>query len=256
MGKPIKPSKNLVYCYACKKRKMLFEEKSEADNFIKYNHGGILEENGKAPVRSYYCELCCGYHVTSNPSVIDGKRQDRQDSQLLQELVSITQTMDKFMELGYDLANRIQGCKDQMFIGSLQEIHDLHEELLPYRALLEKLPLETKARFATHFRRADFLYAIATKMEELVAVPDNELESHVNREFPAISEENFKTIEMMVRLRKMELSIREMSNLPGAQECEDYKLKVEEIGRYLASIRPTVGRKVTASYRRKLGLCD
>ena len=40
MGKPIKPSKNLVYCYACKRRKMLFEEKSEADNFIKYNHGG------------------------------------------------------------------------------------------------------------------------------------------------------------------------------------------------------------------------
>ena len=57
MSKPIKPSKNLVYCYACK-------------------------------------------HVTSNPSVIDGERQDRQDSQLVQELVSITQTMDKFKELG------------------------------------------------------------------------------------------------------------------------------------------------------------
>lgn len=254
MSKPIKPSKNLVYCYACKRRKMLFEEKSEADNFIKYNHGGILEENGKAPVRSYYCELCCGYHVTSNPSVIDGERQDRKDSQLVQELVSITQTMDRFKELGHDLADRIQGCKDQMFIGSFQEIHDLREELFPYRALLEKLTLETKARFATLFRRADFLYAIASKMEELVAVPDNELESYVNREFPAISEENFKTIEMMVRLKKMELYIREMSNLPGAQECEDYKLKVEEVGRYLASIRPIVGRKVTSSYRRKLGL--
>ena len=254
MSKPIKPSKNLVYCYACKRRKMLFEEKSEADNFIKYNHGGILEENGKAPVRSYYCELCCGYHVTSNPSVIDGERQDRQDSQLLQELVSITQTMDKFKELGYDLANRIQGCKDQMFIGSLQEIHDLREELFPYRALLEKLPLETKARFATLFRRADFLYAIATKMEELVAVPDNEFENHVNHVFPAISKENFKTVEMMVRLRKMEQSIHEMSSYPDAESREDYRLKLEEIGRYLTSIKPIVGRKVTASYRRKLGI--
>jgi len=233
---------------------MLFEEKSEADNFIKYNHGGILEENGKAPVRSYYCELCCGYHVTSNPSVIDGERQDRQDSQLLQELVSITQTMDKFKELGYDLANRIQGCKDQMFIGSLQEIHDLREELFPYRALLEKLPLETKARFATLFRRADFLYAIATKMEELVAVPDNEFENHVNHVFPAISKENFKTVEMMVRLRKMEQSIHEMSSYPDAESREDYRLKLEEIGRYLTSIKPIVGRKVTASYRRKLGI--
>lgn len=233
---------------------MLFEEKSEADNFIKYNHGGILEENGKAPVRSYYCELCCGYHVTSNPSVIDGERQDRQDSQLLQELVSITQTMDKFKELGHELANRIQGCKDQMFIGSFQEIHDLHEELLPYRALLEKLPLETKARFATHFRRADFLYAIASKMEELVAVPDNEFENHVNHVFPAISKENFKTVEMMVRLRKMEQSIHEMSSYPDAESREDYRLKLEEIGRYLTSIKPIVGRKVTASYRRKLGI--
>jgi len=31
--------------FACKKRKMLFDEKSGADNFIKYNQGGILEEN-------------------------------------------------------------------------------------------------------------------------------------------------------------------------------------------------------------------
>ncbi len=233
---------------------MLFGEQSEADNFIKYNHGGILEENGKAPVRSYYCELCCGYHVTSNPSKEEGEKMDLQDSQLVKELTSITQAMDKFKVLGHDLSNRIQDCKDQMFIGSFREINELHDDLLPYRGLLEKLPLEEKSRFATHFRRADFLYAIASKMEELVAVPDNEFENHVNREFPAISEENFKTIEMMVRLRKMELYIREMSNLPGAQESEDYKLKVEEVGRYLASIRPIVGRKVTSSYRRKLGL--
>ena len=52
MTKPIKPSKSLIYCYACKRRKMLFREQSEADNFIKYNHGGILEENGKAPDRT------------------------------------------------------------------------------------------------------------------------------------------------------------------------------------------------------------
>lgn len=233
---------------------MLFEEKSEADNFIKYNHGGILEENGKAPVRSYYCELCCGYHVTSNPSVIDGERQDRKDSQLVKELTSITQAMDKFKVLGHDLSNRIQDCKDQMFIGGFREINELHDDLLPYRGLLEKLPLEEKARFATLFRRADFLYAIASKMEELVAVPDNELESYVNREFPAISEENFKTIEMMVRLRKKEQSIHEMRSYPDAESREDYKLKIEEIGRYLTSIKPIVGRKVTAAYRRKLGL--
>lgn len=244
----------MVNCYACKRRKMLFSEQSEADNFIKYNQGGILEENGKAPVRSYYCELCCGYHVTSNPSKEEGEKLDRQDSQLIKELTSITEAIDKFKVLGHDLANRIQDCKDQMFIGSFREINELHDELSPYRTLLEKLPLEEKARFATYFRRADFLYAIASKMEELLTVPDNEIEKHVNREFPAISEENYRTVEMMVRLRKMEQSIHEVRSYPDAESREDYKLKMEEIGHYLASIRSIVGRKVTSSYRRKLGL--
>ena len=254
MRKPIKPSKSMVNCYACKRRKMLFGEQSEADNFIKYNQGGILEENGKAPVRSYYCELCCGYHVTSNPSREEGEKMDCQDSQLIKELTSIAQAMDKFKVLGHDLANRIQDSKDHMFIGSFREINELNDELSPYRTLLEKLPLEEKARFATYFRRADFLYAIASKMEELLAVPDNEFEKHVNREFPAISEENYRTVEMMVRLRKMEQSIHEVRSYPDAESREDYKLKMEEIGHYLASIRSIVGRKVTSSYRRKLGL--
>ena len=91
---------------------------------------------------------------------------------------------------------------------------------------------------------------------QFMVVPDSELENYVSREFPAISEEHFKTIEMMVKLRKKEQSIHEMSSYPDAESREDYKLKVEEIGRYLASIRPIVGRKVTASYRRKLGLCS
>ena len=58
----------------------------------------------------------------------------------------------------------------------------------------------------------------------------------------------------MVKLRKMEQSIHEMSSYPDAESREDYRLKLEEIGRYLTSIKPIVGRKVTASYRRKLGI--
>jgi len=64
----MKPKRNYVHCLASNKTKVLFESKSKADNFIKYNSQEILEENGKAPVRSYYCQVCVGYHVTSNPS--------------------------------------------------------------------------------------------------------------------------------------------------------------------------------------------
>lgn len=52
---------------------MLFEEKKNADNFIRFNQEIILEESGKAPVRSYYCVFCSGWHVTSNPSLEQGE---------------------------------------------------------------------------------------------------------------------------------------------------------------------------------------
>ena len=61
----MKPSKNKVYCYGCGRTKMLFESEKKALNFIKYNNLDILEESGKAPSRVYYCDLCCGYHLTS-----------------------------------------------------------------------------------------------------------------------------------------------------------------------------------------------
>ena len=53
------------FCVACQRPKMLFETQEEADRFIAYNRGDILRGRRKAPVRSYYCEICGGWHVTS-----------------------------------------------------------------------------------------------------------------------------------------------------------------------------------------------
>lgn len=211
MSKPIKPSKNLVYCYACKRKKMLFE---------------------------------------------DGERLDRRNSQLLHELISVTDAMDRFKSLGLDLANRIQDAKDKMYIGCFQEICDLHEELLPYKDLIQKLPLESKTRFATLFRKVDFLYDIASKMESLLAVSEHEFDDYLKHEYPAISEENIQSIRIMVSLSKMEQSLLEINSQPEALSREVYKMKAEEITHYLTSIKLIVGRKVTAAYRRKLGLCN
>lgn len=60
-----KASHNKVFCACCSKTKVLFESKSQADNFIRFNHESILLQNGYAPIRSYYCSLCGGWHVTS-----------------------------------------------------------------------------------------------------------------------------------------------------------------------------------------------
>ena len=64
----MKPKKNHIYCPAAGRSKMLFESESKARNFIKFNAEAILNENNHAPMRAYYCETCCGWHVTHRPS--------------------------------------------------------------------------------------------------------------------------------------------------------------------------------------------
>ena len=58
---------------------MLFETKANAENFIKFNSSEMMEEYGKTPIRSYYCEICGGYHVTSNNSKTHAEWLDIRD---------------------------------------------------------------------------------------------------------------------------------------------------------------------------------
>ena len=82
----MKPIKNQIFCVACGRPKMLFETKAKADNFIKFNSSEIMEESGKAPIRSYYCEICGGYHVTSNNSKTHAEWLDIRDKVLAEEV--------------------------------------------------------------------------------------------------------------------------------------------------------------------------
>ena len=61
--KGIKP-KNRVYCADSMRPKMRFETEREAHDFIKWNHDNFEE---KIPSRVYWCEACCGYHITAKP---------------------------------------------------------------------------------------------------------------------------------------------------------------------------------------------
>ena len=82
----MKPSRNQVFCPSCRHNKLLFESKQKADRYIQFNGGKILEETGKAPVRSYYCRLCCGWHVTSNDAEDVGRNLDRRDKAAVRKL--------------------------------------------------------------------------------------------------------------------------------------------------------------------------
>lgn len=93
----MKPNINrMTYCIGCRRPKMLFEEKKKADNFIRFNKDEIFEENGKAPVRSYYCAFCSGWHVTSNPSLEQGEEQDKRDMDIIESTISIKRDISSF----------------------------------------------------------------------------------------------------------------------------------------------------------------
>ncbi len=103
---------------------MLFESKAKADNFLRYNREIILEENGKAPIRSYYCEFCCGYHVTSNPSPFDGERLDQRDNNLMEKISYVKQNRKKVWESLNQSAGKIKAL---ITIGKITEAEDLLE---------------------------------------------------------------------------------------------------------------------------------
>ena len=60
----MKPTKSRVLCPDCGRMKVVFESEKAALKFIEFNTEDILKRGGYAPKRVYYCDLCCGWHIT------------------------------------------------------------------------------------------------------------------------------------------------------------------------------------------------
>lgn len=75
----MKPIRNHVHCPQCGKPKTQFSTKQEADLFIFYNAKEISDANGYAPVRSYFCDMCQCWHLTSHEYECrhDSQKNDR-----------------------------------------------------------------------------------------------------------------------------------------------------------------------------------
>ena len=56
--------KNRIYCASSGKSKLLFATEKKALTYLKFNYDEILQKNGIAPIRAYYCECCMGWHTT------------------------------------------------------------------------------------------------------------------------------------------------------------------------------------------------
>lgn len=71
--------KNSIFCPDCGRQKLLFQTEKEAMTFIKFN-GNTVNQNGTMKTRVYYCQACCGYHISSNEYKGDGQTQQLLDA--------------------------------------------------------------------------------------------------------------------------------------------------------------------------------
>ena len=132
----MKPTKNKIFCVSCRRPKMLFESQAKADNFILYNKEEIEEENGKAPVRNYYCRLCGGWHVTSNTSRVDAKRMDERDKALVDEVEMIVKANHAPMLSGDIIYRNLSEADEMMTKGAIEEAERLLAKCLEQIAII------------------------------------------------------------------------------------------------------------------------
>jgi len=70
----MKPIKNKYYCFGSNRVKMKFETQTKAERFIYFNSNDILLENGFAPIRTYFCETCQAWHLTSKELILKDEK--------------------------------------------------------------------------------------------------------------------------------------------------------------------------------------
>ncbi len=230
----MKPTKNSVFCNGCQRSKMLFETKAKADKFIMYNSEGILEENGKAPVRSYYCEFCCGYHVTSNPSNEVGERLSNRDHQLMNQIHSSIIEGQVFDEQWLVLKNRLNKAKEKVFIGDFQEAEDLFQDFQIDTAVLRNLPLKKRSKYMLLRHDIEFLHNIIVKITSLLNNDQGEYNRLLNLENPAKQEKIIlSAMQSVLVCRCIENRVHKVMELISESHVEEAQKAISEMREYM-----------------------
>lgn len=195
----MKPTKNTIYCYGCRRTKMLFETKAKADNFIRYNSVGIQEENGKAPVRSYYCGICGGYHVTSNPSATEGERLDFRDKQLIETVTRrkkekkeekkeenpITLTIRKretkeAKVMAQTISDRIVRIKTLLMYGQLTDAEDLLDVCYLDLEEIGKYPPTVYSKLTSLKNKVEKTREMFIQVKEVLGLTEQEQQQYIS----------------------------------------------------------------------------
>ena len=211
--------KNRVYCYGCQKSKMLFDTKKKADNFIQFNKEGILEENGKAPVRSYYCELCGGYHVTSSRSKAKGEKMDERDQTIVRTLNNYCNWENNYTSMIDTITKKLKAAEAKMEEGDFRDIQLLYDEFQMEQNTLSKMPLKIRTKFASLFYKIKTLTEISIQVEELIHLPLEEIIKKTHYIKPSKEEKKIVSLlKKKIKEYRLALKLNQLESLPTPEE--------------------------------------
>ena len=194
---------------------MLFETQAKADNFILYNKEEIGEENGKTPIRSYYCRICGGYHVTSNPSEGARKRFDELDAHLAEMVERFAKVFEGNGPARQDVNKRIVSAVEQCFSQSrIDEAEHLLQDVL---SCYDKGEMD--ASLQVH-KLNDFLSIIRQTKEVSAGVDDILVEVDADL--------RNKDVEVVDKLKKCRRMLRGLRIPFKKQLLKNVKLRLEE----------------------------
>lgn len=197
----------MTYCIGCRRPKMLFEEKKNADNFIRFNKDEIFEENGKAPVRSYYCVFCSGWHVTSNPSLEQGEEQDKRDMDLIESTISIKRDISSITAA---LNQKITDIKGAIYLSD--DDYDIYKEYEYCKILLpELMHISSKGTGAKLLQQIYMLSDVISVFTDIKMMDLPELRKYIDT--LGESSEKFILIKRYALKRFVTLSLIETINL-------------------------------------------
>lgn len=214
----MKPTKNRIYCYGCKKPKMLFPSKDKADNFMTFNSDVILEETGKAPVRSYFCEVCGGYHVTSNPSVEEGERMDCAIKNRIRQFREASINAEDVKCLRHQISRRIEKAKILINFGFVEDAEDLLDICkLDYDDVRLLDPLGTKSNRVKC--KIDKLQAKITNIKEYTILNECQIELLLEDKVIKSQKAVWHNLQNILSLKRLH---RLLNSIDECFEVDDY----------------------------------
>lgn len=232
----MKPTKNKIFCYGAKRTKMLFETQAKADNFIKYNSAEMLETVKKAPVRSYYCQFCMGWHVTSNPNVTVGAELDQKEKAVLETLsehMKLKKVKKAKIEVSFSL---LQEAENKAMQFNLQDARDL---LISCESDYKEAMRLKNTKYIDRYNQIVHLLSELNRMEE-----DAEYEPDVADNYVFIVS-NFK---VKTDLEKRLLNLRELAEKGDA----GFREEIQAYTNLLSKLSGTCHSKIRKVYNGKL----